>query len=89
MPPRGIFVEFRDGDAVCARINNVELMLKADRCREYVAEQFQPPPMAKTLTELAELAIIDTIDIADPSDPDTIWGFVTKESFKFNGRSRD
>jgi hypothetical protein len=84
MPPRGVFVEFAEDGTARAKFNNVLITLKTAQAREYVAEQYQP--LSRPLAELAGLAIINTIDIADPADPDTIWGFVTKESFRFNGR---
>jgi hypothetical protein len=54
-----------------------------------VAGEYQAAVPVEAIADLAKLAIINTIDVAEPDNPDTIWGFVTEKSFKYNGRTNE
>lgn len=97
MPNRGVFVGFNDDGAlrfnddgtVKGRLPKCEVNLKVERCHYFVAEKYQGQVEPELLAVLAKAAIIGTIDVADPADPDTIWGFVTSDSFKPDSVERD
>lgn len=85
---RGVFKGINADGTVCGQLPTKELALKPEFCYEYVAEQFLQPVDAQAIPELAKLAIINTIHVDEPDDPDTVWGFVTDASFKFNGQPK-